>query len=234
MDRIREVDDPLLPGDAKDLVRRGYDQISYAYRDDVGAVNTGYAEWLNTHLFPRLLPRARVLDLGCGNGVPATRLLADHFNVTGVDISDVQIERARELVPNATFLRADIADVELSAGSFDAVVSFFALIHIPIQEQPEILQRIADWLTTGGLLLATVGHRSLTATGEFHGTTMYWSHPDASTYCGWLDGAAMEVLDREFIPEEPHGGHELILARRRAPGHQPLGWRAETRGRSDG
>lgn len=228
------MDAPLLPGDAKDLVRQGYDRISYAYRDDVGAVNTGYAEWLNTHLLPRLSPGARVLDLGCGNGVPATRLLADKFDVTGVDISEVQVERARELVPNATFLRADIADVEFSPGLFDAVVSFFALIHIPVQEQPEVLQRIADWLTVGGLLLATVGHRSVTATGEFHGTTMYWSHPDASTYCDWLEGAGMDVLEREFIPEKPHGGHELILARRRGPGHGPVGRRDETRGPNDG
>jgi 2-polyprenyl-3-methyl-5-hydroxy-6-metoxy-1,4-benzoquinol methylase len=31
--------------------------------------------------------RADVLDLGCGAGLPTTAKLAEHFNVTGIDIS---------------------------------------------------------------------------------------------------------------------------------------------------
>ena len=78
-----QVDKPLTPEDAKRLVRRGYDRISHAYRDDVGSSNSDYPLWLQTHLFPRLSSLARVLDLGCGNGVPATRMLAERFDVTG-------------------------------------------------------------------------------------------------------------------------------------------------------
>jgi SAM-dependent methyltransferase len=210
-----QVDKPLAPEDAKRLVRRGYDRISHAYRDDVGSSNSDYPLWLQTHLFPRLSSPARVLDLGCGNGVPATRMLAERFDVTGVDISDVQISRARQLVPTGTFLRADIANLEFPAASFDAVVSFFALIHIPVEEQRGILSRIRAWLVPGGLFLATVGHHSWTGIADFHGADMYWSHTDASTYCAWLDDVGIDVLDREFVAEEPHGGHELILGMRR-------------------
>jgi SAM-dependent methyltransferase len=209
------VDGPLLPQEAKLLVRRGYDQISHAYRDDVGAAKTGYGRWLSTHLLPRLPAHAAVLDLGCGNGVPATRILAEHFEVTGVDISEVQIARARTLVPNATFLRADIADVAFTPASFHAVVSFFALIHVPVAEQPAILHRVGEWLKPGGLFVATVGHEALTRIGDFYGAPMYWSHADVSTYCTWLDEACFEVVETEFLPEDPHGGHELVVARRR-------------------
>jgi len=39
--------------------------------------------------------RARVLDLGCGNGVPVAKALAvGGHDVTGVDLSAVQVERA--------------------------------------------------------------------------------------------------------------------------------------------
>jgi SAM-dependent methyltransferase len=210
-----QVDKPLTPEDAKRLVRRGYDRISHAYRDDVGSSNSDYPLWLQTHLFPRLSSLARVLDLGCGNGVPATRMLAERFDVTGVDISDVQISRARQLVPTGTFLRADIGNLEFPPASFDAVVSFFALIHIPVEEQRGILSRIRAWLVPGGLFLATVGHHSWTGIGDFHGADMYWSHTDASTYCAWLDDVGIDVLYREFVAEEPHGGHELILGMRR-------------------
>lgn len=60
------------------------------------------------------------------------------FRVTGVDLSDTMIERARELVPGARFLRGDVTsvdEVDFDAASFDAVVSFYALIHLPLADQ---------------------------------------------------------------------------------------------------
>jgi SAM-dependent methyltransferase len=212
------VDKVPAPQEAKDIVRRGYDRISVAYRDDLGATKEGYPRWLQTHLLPRLNTPAKVLDLGCGNGIPATRMLAERFDVTGVDISEVQISRARQLVPTATFIRADMASLDFPQGSFDAVVSFFALIHVPLEEQPSLLNRISTWLVPGGLFLATVGHDVCTRVGDFYGAAMYWSHADASTYRAWLSDAGIEVVEREFIPEEPHRGHELVLGVRRPPG----------------
>lgn len=205
------MDIPLAPLDAKRLVRQGYDRISNAYRDDVGAADVDYQLWLQSHLFPRISSPARVLDLGCGNGVPATRMLAERFDVTGVDLSDVQISRARRLVPTATFVRADMASLEFPPESFHAVVSFFALIHIPVEEQPEILRRVSAWLVPGGLFLATVGHHRWTGIGDFYGADMYWSQADASTYCAWLSDVGIDVVAREFVAEEPYDGHELIL-----------------------
>lgn len=88
---------------AKRLVRESYNRISHAYRDDIGtAAGTVYATWV-ADLSRRLNDGDRVLDLGCGNGIPVSRLLSERFNVTGLDISDVQIERARALVPSAEF-----------------------------------------------------------------------------------------------------------------------------------
>src|SRR5262245_52786583 len=53
--------------------------------------------------------------------------------VTGVDISDVQVERARRFVPGAVFLRADATETDFPPGSFSAVVCLYALIHIPLE-----------------------------------------------------------------------------------------------------
>jgi len=124
----------------RDLVRRGYDRISRAYRNDVGLPHAGtaehevqYQEWTN-ELAQLLKPGSTVLDLGCGVGIPTSKLLVSKgFKVVGVDISAVQIERARLLVPEATFIQADMVSWDAEPETFDAVVSLYALIHVPLE-----------------------------------------------------------------------------------------------------
>jgi len=148
-------------GDPKALVRRGYDLVSRAYRAD-DAAEGEYAEWLDL-LEARVTPPAKVLDLGCGCGVPVARRLAPRYEVTGVDLSPVQIERARALVPTATFRCADMTAMELPDASFDAIVCLYALIHVPLGEQPGLLGNIGRWLRPGGLLIACPPHHSTLA-----------------------------------------------------------------------
>jgi SAM-dependent methyltransferase len=150
------------PDDPKEVVRRGYDALSHRYDEAFGA-ETKYQGWLDDVC--ALLPAGggTVLDVGCGSGVPVARLLsAAGHRVTGVDISGVQVHRARQLVPAAAFVRADATAVEFPAASFDAVVSFYALIHIPLAEQLPLLARIAGWLRPGGWFVGTTGHRAWT------------------------------------------------------------------------
>jgi SAM-dependent methyltransferase len=203
----------------RDLVRRGYDAISRAYRDDEGGANPGkpdertddYEGWVDG-LAQLLRPRARVLDLGCGAGVPATRLLVErNFDVLGLDISAVQIERARQLVPGATFEQADMATWEHESASFDAVISFYALIHVPIQDQRDLFPRIRRWLRPAGYLLAIVGAERWTGIEDYLGSKMFWDHADRETYLAWLSQAGLAPLWDRFVPEGSVG-HTLVLA----------------------
>lgn len=203
----------------RDLVRRGYDAISRACRDDEGRSNAGtdestgrYAEWVDA-LAKLLPPRATVLDLGCGAGIPATRLLAERgFDVLGLDISGVQIGRARELVPAARFEQADMTTWQHAPGSFDAVISFYALIHVPLQDQQELLPKIRRWLRPGGYLLAIVGAKRWTGVEEYLGAPMFWDHADRETYLAWLTETGLRPQWDRFVPEGS-AGHTLVLAR---------------------
>jgi 2-polyprenyl-3-methyl-5-hydroxy-6-metoxy-1,4-benzoquinol methylase len=203
--------------DPRDLVRRGYDALSYHYRRDDAAPGR-YAPWLD-HLLARLPAAASVLDLGCGCGVPVARSLADAgHRVTGVDISDVQVRRARDLVPTATFVRADAVELDLPQASFDAVVCLYTIIHIPLAEQPALLRRMATWLRPGGWLLTTTGQRAWTgAEDQWLGgpATMWWSHADAEAYRSWLRQAGLVITAEEHVPEGT-AGHALFWALRPA------------------
>lgn len=145
-----------------------------------------------------------------------TRCLAElGHDVVGVDISPVQIGRARRLVPRARFVRADMSDFSCPPASFDAIVCLYALIHLPDREQEALIHNFRDWLRSDGVLVATVGATAWT--GEETdwlggGAGMWWSHPDADTYREWLASVGSTIEHDEFVPEGD-GGHQLLVAR---------------------
>jgi cyclopropane fatty-acyl-phospholipid synthase-like methyltransferase len=168
---MKRADDPHR--DYRKLVERGYDAIAAKYND----ARSREDEAALTPLLARLPPGSRVLDLGCGAGVPIARALAERFDVTGVDLSAGQLALARAQVPGATFIRADMATVQFEHASFDAAVSFYAIFHLPREEHAPLLARIYRWLRPGGYLLASLAMTDAGAyTEDFFGTEMYWSH----------------------------------------------------------
>jgi len=200
------------------LVRRGYDAISLAYRGDDGdAADSSaedvsrYAGWV-AELVGLLRPGARVVDLGCGAGIPATRELASHgLRVLGVDFSAVQLRRAQRLVPAARFVQADMAALQLRPASAGAVTAFYSLIHVPLADQQALFPPIRDWLRPGGYFLAIVGAGQWTGTAPYLGTDMFWDHADTATYLCWLRAARLTPIWNRYIPEG-NSGHTLVLA----------------------
>src|ERR1700693_2570275 len=76
-------------------------------------------------LIDQLKPGARILDAGCGTGVPTARQLTEAgISVMGIDISPVMLSLARQNVPQAAFTEMDIMDLAPEVGGFDAVVAF--------------------------------------------------------------------------------------------------------------
>ncbi len=215
----KQAGDAAARAAQRDLVRRGYDAISLAYRSDDGQAASSSAEDVSRYAgwaaeLARLVPsRAIVADLGCGAGVPATRELAGlGLRVIGVDFSAVQLARARRLVPAAALVRADLTELRLRPASLDAVVSFYALIHVPLADQRALFPRIRGWLRPGGYLLAITGAARWTGTEPYLGADMFWDHADTAAYLGWLQAAGLAPVWHRYIPEGS-GGHSLILAR---------------------
>jgi cyclopropane fatty-acyl-phospholipid synthase-like methyltransferase len=125
----------------------------------------------------------------------------------GVDVSGEQLRRARDRVPGAEFRRADLTDLELAPGSFDAVVAIYVFGHVPRAKLPRLLDRISVWLRPGGMLLATFARSGREGVEEdFLGVPMFFgSYPDDETR-ELLRAAGFELDRVQVVPiEEPEG-----------------------------
>jgi SAM-dependent methyltransferase len=173
----------MIHEDPKRIVRQGYDAIVREHAKWTQQVRREERERYTGLLRQRVPEGARVLELGCGTGLPTTRALAEHYAVTAVDLSAGQLDLARQNVPRASFVQADMARLGLAPARFDAVVAFYSLIHVPRGEQPALLRQITAWLRAGGWFVASVGvHDDEVGYEEdWLGVPMYWSSYDAAT-----------------------------------------------------
>jgi SAM-dependent methyltransferase len=127
-----------------DAIGTRYDEV-FPHKD--GQVNAGEL------LLDRLSAGARVLDVGCGTGLPTARqLVAAGCAVSGIDISPVMLELARRNVPEATFEQRDALTVDASLGRYDAVVAFFSLLMLPREQIRQALSGIREALVPAGWL----------------------------------------------------------------------------------
>jgi ubiquinone/menaquinone biosynthesis C-methylase UbiE len=207
--------------DPKRLVASGYDGITGNYLARYGASSVRDV-WLS-ELLQRLPGQggARVLDLGCGTGIPVARILAAAGQiVVGVDGSAGQISLARASVPAAEFIHADMTAVDFPAQSFDAVTAFYSITHVPRFEHDRLLRRIAAWLRPGGLLVASLGADALPDwRGEWLGAEMFFSHYDSETNLALLRGAGFAIERTEVMDQDNEDARFLwVVARVAAHG----------------
>lgn len=191
--------------DPKHLVEKGYDRIAEQYLEwsKLSPACMGYLQ----KLLECLPEQAQVLELGCGAGVPCTQLLVKQAQVTGVDISAAQIELAKQYVPEATLVQADMMALEFPVATFDAVVAFYAIIHPPRTEQAVLIKRLAEWLRPGGWLLVNLGVANDPGSIEqdWLGTAMYWSSYDAQTNLALVSQAGFTLVETEILVDEEDG-----------------------------
>ena len=183
--------------DPKKLVEEGYNRVAEAYSRLEGGNRWPRMKWLEKVL-ARLKPGSSVLDLGCGSGDPADIEIARLHHVTGVDISNVQIGLARRNVPQGKFIHGDLGSLDFPDASFDAVVSFYTLEHLPRKRHGEILQRTHDWLRPGGLLLFSYewGDRD-DVVDQWLDVQMFFSLFDPDTLRGLVEDTGFEIIEED-------------------------------------
>jgi ubiquinone/menaquinone biosynthesis C-methylase UbiE len=200
------------------VVQRGYDDVAESYLAD-RTVDGGDVVMLRG-LLSRLAPGSRVLDAGCGAGVPVMKLVTDaEHRAVGLDFSARQLSLARSRVPGADLVRGDLSTLPFPHQHFDAIVSFYAIIHVPRRDHLAILRECHRVLRPGGLALLCLGANDVAEDHDptsWLGTAMYWSHYDAATNLELLRDTHLDVITDRLVPDPMgHSGHLFALAIRR-------------------
>ncbi|HEX8181129.1 MAG TPA: class I SAM-dependent methyltransferase [Pyrinomonadaceae bacterium] len=199
----------------KRIVADAYDRIAERYLEwRAQQPRAGeLTRWLGL-LSAHVPSGARLLDIGCGAGLPLTYALAQRFDVTGVDISERQLELARKNVPTARFLHGDVTALDFAPASFDAVVASYSLIHVPRSEHEPLFRAVARWLSPGGVLLANfgIGNREIDYDANWLGAPQFWSSFDADGERAALTAAGFTIVcDQIETMMEDNRPHRFLL-----------------------
>lgn len=165
-------------------------------------------EW---HILKALIPELEgknVLDLGCGFGWHCRYAREQHAScVTGVDISEKMIQRAREMTndPSISYIRGPIEDIDFSNSQFDVVISSLAIHYI--KSFKPICEKVYGCLKPGGTFVFSVEHPIFTSRSE-----QDWHLDELGNRVHWpVDNYQIEgVRNTTFLTENVTKYHRMI------------------------
>src|SRR5262249_38844028 len=104
-----------------------------------------------------MLPHgAAVIDLGCGPGIPITKVLvSEGLNVYGIDASPSLVEAFQHNLPGIPVVCESIEESSFFNRMFDGVLAWGLIFLLLPEAQRSLIQRMADILMPGGRLLFT-------------------------------------------------------------------------------
>jgi SAM-dependent methyltransferase len=177
---------------------------------------------------------SRLLDLGCGQGLLASSLLAArslagkgcwpdewapppaYSSFSGIDSVALDIERAKQaLGRQGDFRAADICTADF--GQADVIVILDVLHYIDHAAQEDVLRRVKQALRPNGRLILRVGN----AAGGFWFRASYWydrlvwflrTRQDNPLYCRSLDDWIMALENLGFKVRHEDMGRGISLA----------------------
>ncbi len=182
------------PIDPRRIVANGYDKIALRFQEWGANLRIEERDRYIQVLLDHATRGMPLLDLGCGNGLPFTKQLAERYRVTAVDISPVQAKLAARNVPRAQVICGDMSNMHFPPESFDAISAFYSLIHLPREELGDFLGRMTRWLRPNGLFVGCfIAHDMPGDIDDWLGAPMYWSGYDSQRNRELLRAAGLTI-----------------------------------------
>ena len=181
----------------KEIVRKGYDEIAREYQ-------------ANRHIFDNVevlkefsnyLPKnARILDAGCGAGVPCAKLLVQAgFEVVGVDFSASMLKMAKKNVPEAALIKEDLTKLGFRDNSFDGLVALYSIIHVPRKMHASLYQSFHRILKPDGIMLICIGSDEWEGEDEYFGARMFWSEYNLDEAMQMVKNAGIQIISGKHL-----------------------------------
>jgi SAM-dependent methyltransferase len=233
-----------LPGDIKERLKASYDAIAPTYNEWTiphSKQRMHYLEkalgYLNASV-PDKSKDLAFLELGCGCGLPVTEKLLSYASATARvvanDLSEAQIALAREnlfggragkdddgdeVKSRLELIQGDMNTLNFPNGSFDLVVGFYSIIHLPRSEQARLLERIAQWLRPGGYFVANFTEKEAEAMVNEKWLDddkgwMFWSGWGEEKTLGKIRDAGLEVVVADVVAEVVDASFLWVIAKR--------------------
>lgn len=145
-----------------------------------------------------------ILEIGSGYGRLSPWLAERCDRYAGVEPNDGGRERAKELLPSLKFYDERAQSLPFDDDSFELVVSWTVLQHIPPTELPDAVSEIERVLMPEGQMLLAE---------KTHGENTAIVHPRSpSTYENEFDRLTLkDYQERVLEPEEPDNCHVMLF-----------------------
>jgi ubiquinone/menaquinone biosynthesis C-methylase UbiE len=172
-----------------------YDVIADWYaseRDD----RTGVPE--ASALASSVSPGSRVLDVGCGNGIPITRvLLSAGHRIVGLDSSSAMLAQFKQNCPEAFAVRGIVESCPFGDGIFDAAVAWGVIFHLNPGDAIRAIANVSRILKRGAPFLFTSGDedRFDAKEGKMNGVTFRYFSYSPQSYRRILDDHGFRLVD---------------------------------------
>lgn len=154
---------------------KAYDRIAHIWQHDSFDSKNGIDQHKRALTFVK--NRGKALDVGCGcTGRFIDLLLAEGFDVEGLDVSEKMITLARQRHPGIVFHQQDICEWQ-AHDKYDFITAWDSIWHIPFEQQEKVMTKLISCLRQNGVLLFSFGGTEEPGdhTDECMGPLMYYS-----------------------------------------------------------
>ncbi len=102
--------------------------------------------------FKKYLSKGNILEIGCGNGHDAKRLINEGYDYTGTDITKSFIQMCQKSLPNSKFFPFSVYDLSFPRGTeFDGFWASAVLLHVPKNKIELALTQINKYIKVNGI-----------------------------------------------------------------------------------